>query len=501
MAYIGKNPKVKSIVSEGDTLANLTAEPRKEGRMVYAEDTKKFYWDDGTTLTVVGTEATGGNDNVIADNLVDMDASTNYYNATGSISGLNVKNASDGDVTQLVVVNTSAASITVNWTNAVSINAASNNHTVSVGAAANYTIAHSNGTTYVSLIEGDASPPFPTGVLGDLTILNGQNISLASSAFYDYANIDIQTGGTLTITDTGNTWDPLEIYAAGTFNVDGQIVFRDTERSTTNKTGNFEEGSAYNVTTTQVLGGSGGAGGTSSASGGSGGSGTNGYGGGAGGGGAYVNNEGSVASRNGGAGGSNNGGGASGGGLGGSGGTGASGNITNANGSTGGSGSTGGGTAIGGNGGSGGGSGAGGGAAVSAFGSFNFAYVAAGGGGGGGHKGNHGGILYMYCTSGVTGSGTINLSGTNGFNGGNGGNASSANSANTKRGSGGGGGGGGAGGNGGYIHIKAPSFTPSVDVSGGSGGGGGTRGAPSGGAFGVNGSTGTTGNAGSIINL
>jgi len=55
MAYIGNNPKLKSIVSSGDTLANLTAETRKAGRLVYATDTFKYYVDDGTNLTEVGS--------------------------------------------------------------------------------------------------------------------------------------------------------------------------------------------------------------------------------------------------------------------------------------------------------------------------------------------------------------------------------------------------------------------------------------------------------------
>ena len=58
MAYIGKDPRLKSIVSEGDTLANLTAEPRTAGRHVYATDTKKFYLDDGVNLLPLASEPT-----------------------------------------------------------------------------------------------------------------------------------------------------------------------------------------------------------------------------------------------------------------------------------------------------------------------------------------------------------------------------------------------------------------------------------------------------------
>lgn len=57
MAYMGSNPKLKSIVSTGDTLANLTAETRVAGRLVYATDVpnKGFYWDDGTNLNKLGS--------------------------------------------------------------------------------------------------------------------------------------------------------------------------------------------------------------------------------------------------------------------------------------------------------------------------------------------------------------------------------------------------------------------------------------------------------------
>lgn len=58
MAYIGNNPHLKSIVSNGDSLANLTAEPRKAGRLVYATaPDDKFYWDNGTTLVPIAAES------------------------------------------------------------------------------------------------------------------------------------------------------------------------------------------------------------------------------------------------------------------------------------------------------------------------------------------------------------------------------------------------------------------------------------------------------------
>lgn len=57
MAYIGKNPKLKSSISEGDTLVNLTAEPRVAGRWVFATDQNKYYYDDGISLKEAGDGA------------------------------------------------------------------------------------------------------------------------------------------------------------------------------------------------------------------------------------------------------------------------------------------------------------------------------------------------------------------------------------------------------------------------------------------------------------
>lgn len=102
MAYIGRNPRLKSIVSEGDTLANLTAEPRVAGRLVWATDELKFYYDDGTALTVVGSGSGGGytfNDGVIeianSDVIIASDAATLtgllYFRAPAAIKIVKVQ--------------------------------------------------------------------------------------------------------------------------------------------------------------------------------------------------------------------------------------------------------------------------------------------------------------------------------------------------------------------------------------------------------------------------
>jgi hypothetical protein len=87
MAYIGRNPRLKSIVSQGDTLANLTAEPRVAGRLVWATDELKFYYDDGTTLNVVGSGEGGGGGGVpllSKGGLITSDGSNNGELAVGT---------------------------------------------------------------------------------------------------------------------------------------------------------------------------------------------------------------------------------------------------------------------------------------------------------------------------------------------------------------------------------------------------------------------------------
>jgi len=84
MAYIGKNPRLKSIVSQGDTLANLTAEPRVAGRLVYATDEGKFYFDDGVALTAVGSGAGGGIPLLAKGSLLTSDGSNNGELSVGT---------------------------------------------------------------------------------------------------------------------------------------------------------------------------------------------------------------------------------------------------------------------------------------------------------------------------------------------------------------------------------------------------------------------------------
>ena len=57
MSYFGNNPKMKSLVSTGATFAVLDAEPRREGRLVYATDTKLYYFDNGTDLLPLDTSS------------------------------------------------------------------------------------------------------------------------------------------------------------------------------------------------------------------------------------------------------------------------------------------------------------------------------------------------------------------------------------------------------------------------------------------------------------
>lgn len=69
---IGDNTGVDAI----DTLANLTALPRSEGKIYYATDTDLLYSDDGTSLNVVsGVASAGGSDTQV------------QFNDGGSFSG------------------------------------------------------------------------------------------------------------------------------------------------------------------------------------------------------------------------------------------------------------------------------------------------------------------------------------------------------------------------------------------------------------------------------
>jgi hypothetical protein len=289
------------------------------------------------------------------------------------------------------------------------------------------------------------------GANGDLTVLNGQTVTLASGLYYDYNNVTVNAGGILEF--TGSTGGITQLGVRNNLIVNGII-----------RSNGIYNGGTYNLTTiagevlnytiSQALGGNGGGGsntgnGVSRAAGGAG---TNGYGGGGGGGpsGGYF----------GGAGGSNNGSGSAGSLF-----AGGPGNITKAAGAN---------ADTSGKGANGGGSGGGGGG-----GSLGT------GGGGGGYKGKHGVGLYIYCEGNLSGTGQIQTNGTNGFNGGKGDRNADI---------GGGGGGGGAGGSGANLWLRCPSSSVhaiTMSVIGGSPGiGGASSGFALAGASGLQGSDG-----------
>lgn len=305
-------------------------------------------------------------------------------------------------------------------------------------------------------------PDWFTGSDNDLIITNGQTVNLTAPFIKQYNNIRIDAGGTLNITGSG---DIAQLIAGESCTINGNIIYRATERNGYSYSGTTISGIPYSHTATQSAGGRGGRARSGYNEGWniSGGSGTNGYGGGGAGG--YGGGDTPVI---GGAGGSNNGSGSRGeftkfttAGLGGSG------NVTNGHGNSG-QNSDGIGDSTPGNGGSGGGSGGGGGGlfTLASFGDFPYSGA---GGGGGGHKGLHGGILFIYSQNEILGNGSVYVNGTNGFNGGVGGRCTSA----AIYGGDGGGGGGGAGGSGGKVIIQTISESLQKVVSGGSGGSGG----------------------------
>lgn len=336
---------------------------------------------------------------------------------------------------------------------------------------------------------------WPYGILGDLTIANGVTVDLPANAIYDYNNVTIDAGGKLRF--TGNTTGFAILGVKGNLVLNGTIECKDST-ATGSVSGTAPDGVALSSTIAQKNGGAGGAGGTSSGgssygAGGAGGAQNNGNGGGGGGGGAGGT---STVKANGGAGGSG-GNGSNGGsynnGVGGTRGTGGVSPVTN--GYIGDADDWG---ATGGNGGNGASGGGGGGGVWTVQNS-----QAGGGGGGGGQKGLHGKNIYIHVTGNITGSGSIDVSGTNGVNGKNGGNGDHDNGVGSYAGAGGGGGGGGgAGGSAGKIYIRyhGTYATPLTYVlTGGTGGTKGTKGtsdknfnAPSDGSNGTAGDNGST---------
>ena len=534
MSYTGNFPKFNKVSADGKEV--YFGDPNTDGSYRLVESAGSIHLEERVlgVWTDLGDIVGGGGGggavyNVIADDNVDFDATVNYIEISADKT-LGSKNVADGKTTMLVVKNTDSSDHSLNFDSTVGTSATDDATAVKANSQNSvYILQGVNGGAVSGLLNNDIGNTFPTGVDGDLTITSGNTVQLNAGDVKDYNNIDIQAGGTLEILDPLNTGALTEIYAGGTFNIDGEIVARDVNANGYSQSGLTTIGGSYSYSSTQVLGGSGGAGGYPT---GTtvplGGAGTNGYGGGGGGGSALQNEFATpiplIYTQTGGAGGANNGNGAVGStgswdgdtsnpiGASGSGGNGGSGNST---GGTGANGSIG--TFVsapdnykGGNGGNGGGSGAGGGgSAIKYITILGTVYdgILGGGGGGGGQRGLHGGSIYLYCGGNITGSGTINLSGRDGFDGGNGANGVNRNNSgavvsnpSTLGASGGGGGGGGAGGSGGHLIYTAASLAPTVDVSGGSGGAGGSQGAgntatpPS--AAAVVGSSGTNGNTG-----
>lgn len=141
----------------------------------------------------------------------------------------------------------------------------------------------------------------------------------------------------------------------------------------------------------------------------------------------------------------------------------------------------------GGQGGEGGGGGGGGYIYSNSGGSAGHNGCGGGGGGGGGARGIHGNLIIIIANN-ISGSGSINISGSNGGAGGNGGSGGAGGT--------GGGGGGGAGGNGGTIWFvsKNNNYTGTFNLSGGSGGNGGS-------GYGGYAPSGNNGLIGQVINI
>jgi len=309
----------------------------------------------------------------------------------------------------------------------------------------------------VALFEIQADTPLFSGADGSLHILNGQTVNINAGDIKDYTDVTIDLGGTLNLTDSGNTGNLVQLYSVGPMVINGQIIGRDTGISSDLiKSLVSYTGKNISYTYFRKGGGNGGQAGTA----GNGGLGGQEVGGG---GGAF------------GAGGAINANGIPGNYPAGTGGTGTGQNGGNGSTTTGG---------VGGNGGGGGG----GGGNWFQYLTIITSYAGGGGGGAGPYK-KHGAALLLGCTD-ISGTGNIYLSGVTGVKGGNGGTGPS--SINTH---GAGGGGGSCGGNGGHLFIEGTS-TVAYSISGGAAGAGGSGGASYG--FGVVGTSGTAGPAGNV---
>lgn len=384
------------------------------------------------------------------------------------------------------------------------------------------------------------APAFATGADGDLTILNGQTITIPAGSIRQYDNLDIQPGGTLQVTGDGPNLT--QIVCRTSCNIGGQIVSRNVFNPYS-ISGTTISGLAYSHTVSQRNGGAGGRGeGTPNnpisnptfCEGGQGGTGSLGGGGGGGGGGLSVGPEDSsyrvsLFAGNGGTpatfligqgkflGNSppNNSTGSVGGGLDW---VGLAGNLNtgilngqnapklylvnsnpgNVSIKIGGDGAYN--SSI-----AGGGSSGGSGGLGYSEGGKGTDYAISAGGGGGGFRGRHGGAVYVFFNGVITGSGIIDVSGDQGYNGGNGGQNTAplqggGSSAGFFSPAPAGGGGGGAGGSGGLAIVESGGDSLTLNVNGGNGGAGGvTNTAQFAGSFSItaqNGFTGQTGNAG-----
>lgn len=317
---------------------------------------------------------------------------------------------------------------------------------------------------------------WPRGALGDLVINSGETVSLTAGQSYDYNSVTVNAGGTLNISGKGI----LLLGSKGNVVINGSVTTnRWTDCGGTFSVNDSDGSTPVSKTYIQSAGGNG-ANGAPGANGPSGAGGTSscGWGGGGGGGGAANNG-----TFFGGAGGSGQNNGAVGrnnvaGGLGGQATTLDGVNATSTAGSAGGRGQ-----------GGGGGGGAGG-----------FVWGGGGGGGGGGGKGSHANSLIIKSKGTVSGTGSINLAGSNGTNGGQGGKGYATQSSSPLPAACGGGGGGGAGGSAGDFKIISRGNTSNslnINLSGGTRGTGGAGNSNSrvftsaAGANGVNGVNGT----------
>ena len=156
---------------------------------------------------------------------ITIDARKDVVEATlNSNTAYTVTNGTAGKELVVIIKNEDSTSHSATFIGG-GMNPVESSHTVGASTYTIYKLTFNQDGFFVSLLSEESAGPFPSGDLGDLTILNGETVTISAGSIYDYNDIDIQVGGTLEIDDVNNEANLTEIYAKN-FVIDGQILGR-----------------------------------------------------------------------------------------------------------------------------------------------------------------------------------------------------------------------------------------------------------------------------------